>query len=497
MVTAQQKKIWNEKYDLLVEYKQEHGHCNVPQSGIFNSQNLGSWVDTQRRSYRKGTLLHDRLVRLNEIGFNWSVYDVMGRTMCVRVSWEEQFKQLVKFKGKHGHCNVTQRYLDNPSLGKWVNEQRRGYKGKKLEKDRIDRLNGIGFTWDRRPNWEERFKQLEEFKEEHGHCIVPRKYLNNPSLGTWVNEQRQCYRGKGGKKLEKDRIDRLNGMGFTWEPVRGGPRGRRPASVVSEDVEQSDADEIGFIGFTWEVRRDRRPASVVSEDVEQSDADASNDVPIDGEGRFIEETEAPTAKSTTRRTNETNDEREPPEISDSRAVREKRATKRNASSCNTKEDLQAHWRGKKAKRSAIPESGTNATRSEGALKSSVSTTTAAATTAQAAQGQRKKAKRSAIHELGAIATRSEGALKSSVSTTTAAATTAQAAQGQQQKQVRQATARKKKGGGKNIVGGKKKAPAKQESRDASDDDEDDEKKMPPVKYEAQCRGTVDDNSESN
>mmetsp|Transcript_1743 Transcript_1743/g.2818 ORF Transcript_1743/g.2818 Transcript_1743/m.2818 type:complete len:294 (-) Transcript_1743:336-1217(-) len=272
MVTAQQKKIWNEKYDLLVEYKQEHGHCNVPQSGIFNSQSLGSWVDTQRRSYRKGTLLHDRLVRLNEIGFKWSMYDAMGRSMCV--SWEEQLKQLVKFKGKHGHCNVTQRYLDNPSLG------------------------------------------------------------------TWVNEQRQCYRGKGGKKLEKDRIDRLNGMGFTWEPVRGGPRGRRPASVVSEDVEQSDAD-------------------------------ASNDVPIDGEGRFIEETEAPTAKSTTRRTNETNDEREPPEISDSQAVRAKRATKRNASSCNTKEDLQAHWRGKKAKRSAIPESG-----AESNLTTAAETTTA-------------------------------------------------------------------------------------------------------------------------
>mmetsp|Transcript_1751 Transcript_1751/g.2832 ORF Transcript_1751/g.2832 Transcript_1751/m.2832 type:complete len:446 (-) Transcript_1751:336-1673(-) len=322
---------WNEKYDLLVEYKQEHGHCNVPRNDITNGQKFSSWLNIQRRFYKKGTLPGHRVDRLNEIGFNWSVHDV---------SWEEQFKQLVKFKEDHGHFSVPQKYPVNPSLGKWVNGQRQRYRGKKLEKDRIDRLNGIGFTWDRRPNWEERCKQLEEFKEEHGHCIVHRKYLNNPSLGTWVNEQRQCYRGKGGKKLEKDRIDRLNGMGFTWEPVRGGPRGRRPASVVSEDVEQSDAD-------------------------------ASNDVPIDGEGRFIEETEAPTAKSTTRRTNETNDEREPPEISDSQAVRAKRATKRNASSCNTKEDLQAHWRGKKAKRSAIPESG-----AESNLTTAAETTTA-------------------------------------------------------------------------------------------------------------------------
>mmetsp|Transcript_32474 Transcript_32474/g.58704 ORF Transcript_32474/g.58704 Transcript_32474/m.58704 type:complete len:359 (-) Transcript_32474:308-1384(-) len=337
MVTAQQKKIWNEKYDLLVEYKQEHGHCNVPQSGIFNSQSLGSWVDTQRRSYRKGTLLHDRLVRLNEIGFNWSVHDV---------SWEEQFKQLEEFKKEHGHCNVPQKYPVNQSLGNWVITRRQCYRGSrrnKLGQNRIDRLNEIGFKWSMydvmgrtmcvRVSWEEQFKQLVKFKGKHGHCNVTQRYLDNPSLGKWVNEQRRGYKGK---KLEKDRIDRLNGMGFTWEPVRGGPRGRRPASVVSEDVEQS-----------------------------------RNDAPIDGEGRVIEETEAPTAKSTTRRTNETNDEREPPEISDSQAVREKRATKRKASSCNTKEDLQAHWRRKKAKGSAIPESG-----AESNLTTAAETTTA-------------------------------------------------------------------------------------------------------------------------
>eukprot|EP00579_Thalassiosira_antarctica_P031831 CAMPEP_0201996616 /NCGR_PEP_ID=MMETSP0905-20130828/3777_1 /ASSEMBLY_ACC=CAM_ASM_000554 /TAXON_ID=420261 /ORGANISM="Thalassiosira antarctica, Strain CCMP982" /LENGTH=86 /DNA_ID=CAMNT_0048552063 /DNA_START=103 /DNA_END=360 /DNA_ORIENTATION=+ len=80
------EKEWNEKYDLLVEYKKEHGHCNVPTKDIINGHKLGRWVDNQRRLYNKGTLLHDRLHRLNEIGFNW------GK---VHGSWEEQFKQLV------------------------------------------------------------------------------------------------------------------------------------------------------------------------------------------------------------------------------------------------------------------------------------------------------------------------------------------------------------------------------------------------------------------
>ena len=70
-VNAHQKR-WNEKYDLLVEYKQEHGHCNVPRNDITYGQKLGLWVKDQRASCNKGTLINYRLVRLNEIGFNWS-----------------------------------------------------------------------------------------------------------------------------------------------------------------------------------------------------------------------------------------------------------------------------------------------------------------------------------------------------------------------------------------------------------------------------------------
>eukprot|EP00579_Thalassiosira_antarctica_P028695 CAMPEP_0202007178 /NCGR_PEP_ID=MMETSP0905-20130828/11740_1 /ASSEMBLY_ACC=CAM_ASM_000554 /TAXON_ID=420261 /ORGANISM="Thalassiosira antarctica, Strain CCMP982" /LENGTH=319 /DNA_ID=CAMNT_0048565093 /DNA_START=235 /DNA_END=1190 /DNA_ORIENTATION=+ len=310
---------WKVKYDLLVEYKQEHGHCHIPTKEIIDGHKLGSWADNQRGFYKKGKIPEDRIDRLNEIGFNWSVYDMVGRAMDV--SWEEQFEQLVKFKGKHGHYDVPQHdMINSQKLGLWVREQRASYKNGTLLNYRLVRLNEIRFNWSGSYlSWEGRFKQLVEFKGEHGHCHVHLRYLDNPPLGQWLDQQRKRYRGK---KLQKDRIDQLNGIdGFTWEARRRGPR----AHVGSEDVEQSEADE-------------------------------RKNAPVNGEGTLIEGTEAPTAKSTTRGTTQTNDEREPPEISDSQAVRKKRATKRNAPSCNTKEDLQAHWRRKKAKGSAIPES---------------------------------------------------------------------------------------------------------------------------------------------
>ena len=36
--------------------------------------------------------------------------------------------------------------------------------------------------------------ELEEYKKNNGDCLVPRRYEENPSLGNFVNKQRQSYR---------------------------------------------------------------------------------------------------------------------------------------------------------------------------------------------------------------------------------------------------------------------------------------------------------------
>lgn len=48
--------------------------------------------------------------------------------------------------------------------------------------------------------------ELEEYKEKHGDCLVPRRYEENPSLGNFVNKQRQSYRKflKGEKSSMND-----------------------------------------------------------------------------------------------------------------------------------------------------------------------------------------------------------------------------------------------------------------------------------------------------
>lgn len=38
--------------------------------------------------------------------------------------------------------------------------------------------------------WEEMYQRLARYKEEHGDCLVPRKYERDPKLSTWVETQR-------------------------------------------------------------------------------------------------------------------------------------------------------------------------------------------------------------------------------------------------------------------------------------------------------------------
>ena len=42
--------------------------------------------------------------------------------------------------------------------------------------------------------WDAMFQQLKEYKAKHGDTLVPATYPENPSLGNWVDNNRQAYR---------------------------------------------------------------------------------------------------------------------------------------------------------------------------------------------------------------------------------------------------------------------------------------------------------------
>jgi hypothetical protein len=234
----------------LQAFKEEHGHCNVSQSKSDKNkyQSLGRWCCNIRRSYKmvkqEGPtptnilkLSDVNIQRLERMGFEWSL-----RVYEERISFDDRIKDLQSFKEEHGHCNVTlDKNTKYKSLGSWCKNLRHSYRkikqGRepryKLSDDIIQYLERMGFdfklrecVYEEKISFDDRMKDLQAFKEEHGHCNVSKSYSDKNkyrSLGNWCGNIRSSY--KKIKQGETPKINHLSdakniqlfeAIGFKW-----------------------------------------------------------------------------------------------------------------------------------------------------------------------------------------------------------------------------------------------------------------------------------------
>lgn len=198
---------WEEMYEQLRKYKEENGNCDVPKNYAKNIR-LARWIVSQRGKYNKDKLTSERIQKLDKIGYAW---DPFTR------NWDKNFEKLCEYKKINGNCVVPKSYSTDQSLVIWVGEQRKAYKKGLLSQERHKRLEEIGFDWDPVDTiWQKMFNTIQLFKQEHGHCMVPEGYPQNPSLAIWVSTQRYQYRKKW---LSEAYIEKLTNIGFEWDPI--------------------------------------------------------------------------------------------------------------------------------------------------------------------------------------------------------------------------------------------------------------------------------------
>ena len=198
---------WELGYQNLVEFRNQHGHCNAPQrcttpTGFL----LGTWVTSQRQ--RRQTMSEDRRERLDQLGLNWEPRDE---------AWDEGFRNLEGFIKLGGDIRVpAQHVLPNGyALGRWVSKQRAIFRSGRLPNERRLRLDSLGFSWyPDEESWELGFSKLQNFRDENGHCQVPRLHVTEDGypLGVWVTWQRNKN-----SKLTEARRQRLTEVGFIWQ----------------------------------------------------------------------------------------------------------------------------------------------------------------------------------------------------------------------------------------------------------------------------------------
>lgn len=130
------KEKWETQYKKLVHFQKLQGHCNVSH---LQNKSLSLWLQVQRNDYKSRRLSKDRIESLEKLGLNWDPW---------KHRWEMQYKKLLEFKKNNGHCNPTnQNKKDMYSLRNWVWTQRKKYKKGLLSKNKIIKLNKIGFNW--------------------------------------------------------------------------------------------------------------------------------------------------------------------------------------------------------------------------------------------------------------------------------------------------------------------------------------------------------------
>jgi hypothetical protein len=125
----------------------------------YQGGNLGGWaveMSILHKKWKEGghvsPEMEEKFAQLSELGFKFNVFPKYDNNR----SWDDHFNELVKYRESHGHARIPLKYKADMRLGKWVQRLRSEYKkfgsgtskrGKFLTKDRIQRLNSLGFEW--------------------------------------------------------------------------------------------------------------------------------------------------------------------------------------------------------------------------------------------------------------------------------------------------------------------------------------------------------------
>lgn len=216
------EKQWQKNFQRYREFllDQRDRQKQIPES-------LQNWLVRQRHEFQKkrrgetSMLTDDRQKKLQSLGVSFEAQREW--------SWDIRFEKLANYVKAHGGAfpyDKAQRNIKEQGLNLFCQKQRVQYKRYQagepslLNKERIEKLNEIDFTWDFHESaWDTMYNELKRFHEQHGHCLVPRNFDLNPVLGKWVDSQRTQYslmKQQKRSSMTRRRITLLNRLDFAW-----------------------------------------------------------------------------------------------------------------------------------------------------------------------------------------------------------------------------------------------------------------------------------------
>ena len=221
---------WQERYDLALAYKTEHGDLEIP--SVYKTTDgvwLGSWVSRQRQALNSGSsaLSSERrkLLRTLFKGERRPSDPAADHGTVREANWERNFRSAARYARKYKHLLVPASYVDSDGvrLGVWISNLRAARKNRpdsyQVTPAHIKKLNSIGMVWDARDaKWGTAYQQAKAYYKAHGNLHAAANYKSDETgfcLGDWLRRMRE-WDTTHDPKLTPERRAMLDKIGMEW-----------------------------------------------------------------------------------------------------------------------------------------------------------------------------------------------------------------------------------------------------------------------------------------
>lgn len=221
---------WQERYDLALAYKTEHGDLEIP--SVYKTADgvwLGSWVSRQRQALNSGSsaLSSERrkLLRTLFKGERRPSDPAADHGTVREANWERNFRSAARYARKYKHLLVPASYVDSDGvrLGVWISNLCAARKNRpdsyQVTPAHIKKLNSIGMVWDARDaKWGTAYQQAKAYYKAHGNLHAAANYKSDETgfcLGDWLRRMRE-WDTTHDPKLTPERRAMLDKIGMEW-----------------------------------------------------------------------------------------------------------------------------------------------------------------------------------------------------------------------------------------------------------------------------------------
>ena len=221
---------WQERYDLALAYKTEHGDLEIP--SVYKTADgvwLGSWVSRQRQALNSGSssLSSERrkLLRILFKGERRPSDPAADHGTVREANWERNFRSAARYARKYKHLLVPASYVDSDGvrLGVWISNLRAARKNRpdsyQVTPAHVKKLNSIGMVWDARDaKWGTAYQQAKAYYKAHGNLHAAANYKSDETgfcLGDWLRRMRE-WDTTHDPKLTPERRAMLDKIGMEW-----------------------------------------------------------------------------------------------------------------------------------------------------------------------------------------------------------------------------------------------------------------------------------------